>query len=275
MDDSGLKRVVVTGGNAGIGFALCKQLLTEDNCFVYLGSRSQERGTAAVAEIQAAYPAHKERIHLVLVDTSVPDSIVAAAEAVREHLGTHKLYAIVNNAGVGLAARTSKQALLDTNFWGPKRMVDAFMPMLQEAGRVVHVGSGAGPMWLKKQSEDEIKFLSTEHTWEELEQFVIKRMETTDDFGDYGLSKSALACLGMTQARMYPSITFSTVSPGFINTKLVAGFGATKPPEEGTVSIRHCLFQPLPCNGWFWGSDAKRSPLHTTRDPGTPEYKGE
>lgn len=275
MADSGLKRVVVTGGNAGIGFALCKQLLSEDNCFVYLGARSQEKGAAALAEIQAEFPAHKDHIHLVLVDTSVADSITAAAKAVQEHLGAHKLYAVVNNAGVGLAAKAAKKDLLDTNFWGPKRMVDAFLPLIQEQGRVVHVGSGAGPMWLKKQSEDEVKFLSTEHTWEELEAFVIKRMETTDAFGDYGLSKAGLSCLGMTQAKVHPSITFSTISPGFIDTKLVAGMGASKPPSEGTVSIRHCLFQQLPASGWFWGSDAKRSPMHTTRDPGTPEYKGE
>jgi NAD(P)-dependent dehydrogenase (short-subunit alcohol dehydrogenase family) len=36
--------IVVTGGNTGIGYALCKLLMTEDNCFVYLGSRSIERG---------------------------------------------------------------------------------------------------------------------------------------------------------------------------------------------------------------------------------------
>lgn len=103
---------------------------------------------------------------------------------------------------------------------------------------------------------------------------MIKRMETTDAFGDYGLSKSALSVLGMTQAKMHPNVTFSTVSPGFIDTKLVAGMGAKKPPSEGTVSIRHCLFQQLAGNGWFFGSDAKRSPLHTTRDPGTEEFKG-
>jgi len=35
------------------------------------------------------------------------------------------------------------------------------------------------------------------------------------------------------------------VSPGFIDTAICAGFGATKPPSEGTVSIVHCLFAPL------------------------------
>lgn len=67
---------------------------------------------------------------LVLVDTSKPDSIVAAAKVVSEHLNGQKLYGIVNNAGVGLAAKAEKADLLATNFWGPKLMCDAFMPML-------------------------------------------------------------------------------------------------------------------------------------------------
>ena len=46
------KRIVVTGGNSGIGFALCKQLVNEHGCYVYLGSRSLERGTDAVNKIK-------------------------------------------------------------------------------------------------------------------------------------------------------------------------------------------------------------------------------
>ena len=42
--EGGLKKVVVTGGNSGIGLALCEQLATENGCYVYMGSRSAERG---------------------------------------------------------------------------------------------------------------------------------------------------------------------------------------------------------------------------------------
>jgi carbonyl reductase 1 len=52
----------------------------------------------------------------------------------------------------------------------------------------------------------------------------------------------------------------------------VKGMGATKPAEEGTVSIRHCLFKELKANGLFYGSDALRSPLHFMRNPGEPEF---
>merc|ERR1712196_289912 len=88
----------------------------------------------------------------------------------------------------------------------------------------------------------------------------------------YGISKASLSAYSMVLARTHPHITSSCISPGFIDTAIVAGFGAKKPPSEGTVSIRHCLFSPLPGNGWYWGSDAQRSPLTVTRDPGTPPY---
>ena len=45
------KTVFVTGGNQGIGFALCKQLVLEDNCFVFMGSRSVDRGLEAVKSL--------------------------------------------------------------------------------------------------------------------------------------------------------------------------------------------------------------------------------
>ena len=52
------------------------------------------------------------------------------------------------------------------------------------------------------------------------------------------------------------------------------GFGATKLPEEGTVSTMKCLFEELPGNGYFYESDGFRSPLHILRNQGEPEYDG-
>ena len=57
-------------------------------------------------------------------------------------------------------------------------------------------------------------------------------------------------------------------------TNMTRGYGATKPPEEGTVSTMKCLFDELPGNGFYYGSDGVRSPLHFMRNPGEPEYDG-
>ena len=43
--------VFVTGGNAGIGAAICKLLVKERGCQVFMGSRSIEKGQNAVKEM--------------------------------------------------------------------------------------------------------------------------------------------------------------------------------------------------------------------------------
>ena len=78
----------------------------------------------------------------------------------------------------------------------------------------------------------------------------------------------------MLLAKMNPKLLISCCTPGFIDTKLTAGFGATKTPEEGTVAIKNCLFGQLDGSGWYYGSDGVRSPLHFMRSPGEPEYDG-
>ena len=87
-------------------------------------------------------------------------------------------------------------------------------------------------------------------------------------------SKACLAAYTMLLAEQHPHLKINCCSPGFINTQMTAGFGASKTPEEGTLAIRHLLFEQLQGNGWYYGSDAKRSPYHFMRNPGQPEYDG-
>ena len=47
-----------------------------------------------------------------------------------------------------------------------------------------------------------------------------------------------------------------------------------KSPEQGTVSTLALLFNELEGNGWYYGSDALRSPLHYMRNPGEPAFTG-
>lgn len=94
-----------------------------------------------------------------------------------------------------------------------------------------------------------------------------------DAYAAYGLSKACLAAYTMVLARLHPNLKSNSCSPGFIDTAMTRGYGARLTPEQGTVSILHLLFSDsLAGNGWFYGSDAKRSPLNVPRDPGTPEY---
>ena len=77
----------MTGGNQGIGLALCKFLVLEDGCFVYMGSRSVERGQAAVTEILKQSPQCKDMIRAIQIDVDSKTSVEAAAKTIANDLG--------------------------------------------------------------------------------------------------------------------------------------------------------------------------------------------
>lgn len=266
------KSVVVTGGNAGIGLALCQQLALEHGCYVFMGSRNVEKGSQALASLLATVPECKGRIEVVQIDVASDSSVAAAANKIKAKLTT-PLYAIVNNAGTGLAHRgVTDNDVMETNLYGPKRMCDAFLPLLNPSeGCIVNVGSGAGPMFVQGASAAEKRVLRAPETGENVTWSQLvglhKAAAANGRFNSYGLSKSSLSVLTMILAKQYPALKISCVSPGFIDTGIVKGYGASKPPREGTKSIRYALFAPLESSGCYYGSDALRSPLAGMRNP--------
>ena len=82
-----------------------------------------------------------------------------------------KLYALVNNAGCVENESTTRQGMIDTNVQGPKLMTEAIVPLIdQDCGRIVNIGSGGGPGWVKSLTDEaEIKFWSSQQIeWEEM-----------------------------------------------------------------------------------------------------------
>lgn len=272
------KTVLVTGGNAGIGLALCQQLLVEHGCTVFMCSRDPAKGEAALSSLSLPEDV-AARCTVVQLDVSSDESVAAGSEAVKKSLGETPLYGIVNNAGAGLAHGVTGEQVVNTNFFGPKRVIDAFVPLLDTSdSRIVNVGSGAAGGYVKRLGEtDEARMLMNgQADWEELADYVKSKLESgkLDDMGAYGLTKAALAAFTQALPRLYPNIVSSCCSPGFIDTNMTKGFGASKTPAEGTPAIRKLLFEPLEGNGWYYGSDGERSPYHFMRNPGQPPYDG-
>jgi NAD(P)-dependent dehydrogenase (short-subunit alcohol dehydrogenase family) len=113
-----------------------------------LGARSAERGQKAVDDIKAAIPEAADKLELMLIDVSDDKSVTDAAAAFKAKGIT--LYALANNAGVGLSTGAPDEEILAANFYGPKRVTDAFVDMIEEGGRIVVTSSSAGAMWLAK-----------------------------------------------------------------------------------------------------------------------------
>ena len=186
-----------------------------------------------------------------------------------------KLYALVNNAGVMTA---EPEVVINTNFKGPKRVTDAFIGLIDKSeGRIVNTSSGAASLWLCHQdSKTKNLFTNELGNFEDLEAAVNENVAAKNfKMGNgYGLSKAALNALTLIQAKSYPNLKIISPNPGFIDTPMTKGLGSKMRPEQGTLSITHCLFEPI-VSGCYYGSDGLRSPLTVTRDPGTPEYEGE
>ena len=76
--------ILVTGGNAGIGFAVCKHLLEKYNdTFVFMGSRDLERGQSAAQQLTG----FQDRIKVLQLEVTCADSVEKARQIVLEDCG--------------------------------------------------------------------------------------------------------------------------------------------------------------------------------------------
>lgn len=267
------RRVLVTGGNKGIGKALCKQLVADHGFFVLLGSRDKARGEAAVKSIIADMPQFADRIEMLQLDVTQDASVKVAAEYVSAKFGVQPLYGIVNNAGVGFGL--SMQNTLEVNTYGAKRVCDAFIPLLSpSSGRVCNTASASGPMYVAGRGTEERGLLTNpEVTWQEIDKLMSAAISKGGSEA-YGFSKACLNAYTMVLAKDHPNLIINSFSPGFILTDITRGMGATKPPKEGTKAGLFCLTGDLTTSGRYYGSDAVRSPLDRYRGPGDPPYTG-
>ncbi|CAN6268663.1 unnamed protein product [Urochloa humidicola] len=166
---------VVTGGNKGIGFEVCRQLAGA-GITVILTARDEKRGTAAVEKLREA--GLSDIIFHQLEITDAP-SIARLADFLKTRFG--KLDILVNNAAIGAAEYahdpadlTSEEKFsgmdksqrlewmfravretydaaregLQINYYGTKKVIEALLPLLQASsdGRIVNVSSDAGQL---------------------------------------------------------------------------------------------------------------------------------
>ena len=275
-----MQKVLVTGGNKGIGKAICQKLLEEyTNVYVLLGSRDEARGQQAVEDLlqQLGDSNAKNRIECVALDVSNEDSVKAAAQKVADG----ELYGIINNAGI--MRRNNVQESNQTNYFGTRRVNDAFLPKLKTpGGRIVNIASAAGPIFVSNCDDpDLVTKLSQPWTIpggiQELDQIASDESKCGGGGDAYGFSKALVSAYTWWLAKEHPNLIINAITPGFIKTDMTSAMGASNPPFQGAIPPIWLLMSEeltkVP-TGRYYGSDCKRSPLDTYRGPGDPVYEG-
>jgi NAD(P)-dependent dehydrogenase (short-subunit alcohol dehydrogenase family) len=135
---------VVTGANKGIGLAIVEklcQILPRGSATVILTARNVAKGEAAAEALrqQGLNPIVRQ------LDITDKQSVKALKTFIKENY-PDQLQCIINNAGVHTMGTkepfaTQARSILDTNYYGTKRVIDELLPLLRPGGRIVCVSS--------------------------------------------------------------------------------------------------------------------------------------
>jgi NAD(P)-dependent dehydrogenase (short-subunit alcohol dehydrogenase family) len=215
-----MKIALVTGGNKGIGFEVCRNL-AQAGCRILLAARNRALGEGAVERLRQ--DGFSEVVFLEL-DTTNDQTVHAVAQYIGSEYG--HLDILVNNAGINAAGdgRPSiadlevVRRVLDTNFIGTLRVTQAMLPLLKSApsGRIVNVSSELGSMTMNSNPE-----------WEHYNVKLI----------GYNASKSAVNMLTVQLAWELrgTNVKVNSANPGFTKTDLNRNTG-TQPVEVGAIA---------------------------------------
>lgn len=138
---------LVTGASQGIGLEVTRQLAQLGMTVLLTGRHAEKTNNAAGTLIA-------EGLNVIAkpLDVTRDDSVNALAADVEREFG--RLDVLVNNAATGFvftetalnADMAAVHDTFETNFFGPWRMIRAFVPLLRKSAhpRIVNVSSGGG-----------------------------------------------------------------------------------------------------------------------------------
>lgn len=191
-----------SGGNGGIGFDTCAALASHSKYHVIMGSRSREKGDAAIAKLRGRKLPGS--FSLVQLDITSDEFIDAAVSHVEDACG--RLDILINNAGIEPPEgdlRTQMRETLEVNTTSQAVMSEKFAPLLKRGrnSKLVYVSSGMGGIGFKLGTQS-------------------KSRKTA--FTPYRVSKAGLnmvmACYAV-ELEEYGVMTFA-YDPGFVVTDL-------------------------------------------------------
>lgn len=258
------KVAIVTGGNKGIGLAIVKELEKKFDGDVFLTARDEQRGLAAVKDLEAQGAKPK----FFRLDVNDGASIVKLRDTIKEKYGG--IDVLVNNAGIAFKQAATEplhvqaRTTIDTNYYGTKRVCDILFPLLRPGARVVNVSSLVGFLGYINGEEPAAgklreKLASSDSTLTvaELDALMEEFVKSTEDgtfkakgwcSSTYMASKVGLSALSRIQQREMnkdprEDIAINHVHPGYVDTDMTSHKGPLT-PDEGAKSSVYCALLP-------------------------------
>jgi len=217
------KTIVVTGGNAGLGFHSILHLAQHNPHRIYLTARSQAKYDSALAEIRKQIPTADSMIRFIQLDLASLASTKQAAEQILADAS--RLDILMNNAGImGAAPALSPDGYeihFATNHMGHALLTKLLMPLLLRTAenttssvRIVNVSSGAAHVADSATGFDENLVKTDMSSFGGSNGNMMSR---------YGQSKLANVLHAKGLAKHYPAITSVSIAPGRVKTGLLDG----------------------------------------------------
>lgn len=209
--------ILVTGGNAGIGYEVVKKLALENPNFqVLMGCRDTRSGEEAAASMGAP-----RNVNPIQLDITDDQSIEHCALALEQHFG--KLDILINNAGTAAQALPAEATLRDrynltysVNATSTAVLTDRLIPLLE------------------RSKSPKIIFVSS----------VMGSIQNTLNGGTpmaipwYNSSKTAVNAITTFYAKTYPNFRVNAVCPGYRATAINGSeLSEELHPKHGAVRI--------------------------------------
>jgi len=255
---AGRRVAVVTGSNKGIGLAVVKGLCTQFDGDVFLTSRDEGRGRAAVAELE------KNGLKPLFHQLDIDDT--SSIERLRDYLKKNYsgLDVLINNAAIAFKHDATEpfaeQAVvtLKTNYFANLNACNILFPILRPHARVANVSSMLGQLSsgvkgdeLKKKFKDDS--LTVDGLTALVNQF-INNAKAGDHLAHgwgnstYSVSKVALTALTRIQQKEFDKdpredIIITAPEPGYVDTDMSSHKGPLK-PEQGAEPLIFCALLP-------------------------------
>lgn len=260
---------LVTGSNKGIGWGIVKGLCEKFPGIVYLTSRDEARGKAAVAELNKL--GLKPEFHLL--DVNNKESIIALKNFIKEKHGG--LDVLVNNAGIAFKhdatdpVGVQAEVTLGTNYFALVDTCQELFTLLRPHARVVNLSSSAGHLLRIPGEELRQKLLNPDLTVEGLSQLMQSFVKAAKDgnhaelgWGNstYVVSKVGVSKLSFIQQAMFDKngpedVVVNAVHPGYVDTDMTSHKGPLTIAEGAAAAVYLSLLPPNvkePRGAYIW-----------------------